>query len=602
MQTINFNDQTLLADDPTITTKDNALTFTGAIAVDPLNLLNGMALTQNLLLQPISWSFAHPVSEVSFDADLLNVLGTATVNYYDDNGNLLHSTSATGLGEQTFTYSNPDIAEVQLTGTGLSAITIDNISFQSAAPMISIAANPTANPLIDGYKWSSSHLTYSMPTSSGEYTSGGYQSVNGFQQATSGETAEVQQALANIANVTGLTFTQTTTGGADLRFAQATSINDGTGAQTITGSTVYSPSASASSASVGDTWFQAGSTPTGVQLMKDVGESLGLQAGSLGGVHDSIAYSVMSNDMYPGGNPADLTTVDAPSTLMQDDIAALQAMYGANFSVNGGNTVYSWNPNTGEESINGVGQGAPADGKVFMTVWDGGGNDTFDFSAYTGATQINLRAGQWTSAAQLQLANLGDGHSAPGNIAMAQLFEDNAQSLIENAIGGSGDDKIIGNRDANILTGNAGNDILHGREGADILNGGAGADYLTGGLGADTYIYLQASDSTSVNFDTIRTLSRIDKVQTWFQVTGVDHEVHGALNSASFDSDLAAATGSLEANHAEIFHATSGTDAGDYFLVIDANGQAGYQAGSDLVIKIDHGHLHHLSVSDFVTS
>jgi hypothetical protein len=29
--------------------------------------------------------------------------------------------------------------------------------------------------------------------------------------------------------------------------------------------------------------------------------------------------------------------------------------------------------------------------------------------------------------------------------------------------------------------------------------------------------------------------------------------------------------------------------------------QAGYEAGDDLVIKIDHGRLHHLSVSDFVT-
>src|ERR1700761_7661935 len=93
METVNFNNQTLLEDDPTITTKDNALSFTGAIAIDPLNLLNGLALTQNPLLQPISWTFAHPVSEVSFNADVLNILGSATVNYYDAQGNLLHSTS-----------------------------------------------------------------------------------------------------------------------------------------------------------------------------------------------------------------------------------------------------------------------------------------------------------------------------------------------------------------------------------------------------------------------------------------------------------------------------------------------------------------------------
>ena len=184
MQTVNFDNQTLLSDDPTITTKDNSLTFDGAVAVDPLNLLNGLALTQNLLLQPISWTFAHPVSEVSFDADVLNILGSATVNYYDDHGNLLHSASTAGIGDQTFTYSNPDIAEVQLTGTDLSAITIDSISFQSTDPAIVVASNPTANPLINGYKWGSTHLTYSMPTSSGEFTSGGYHAVNGFQQLT----------------------------------------------------------------------------------------------------------------------------------------------------------------------------------------------------------------------------------------------------------------------------------------------------------------------------------------------------------------------------------------------------------------------------------
>ena len=32
-------------------------------------------------------------------------------------------------------------------------------------------------------------------------------------------------------------------------------------------------------------------------------------------------------------------------------------MYGANFTTNTGNTVYKWNPTTGEEFVNGVGAG-----------------------------------------------------------------------------------------------------------------------------------------------------------------------------------------------------------------------------------------------------
>uniref|UniRef100_UPI00195366F3 M10 family metallopeptidase C-terminal domain-containing protein n=1 Tax=Streptococcus pneumoniae TaxID=1313 RepID=UPI00195366F3 len=66
-----------------------------------------------------------------------------------------------------------------------------------------------------------------------------------------------------------------------------------------------------------------------------------------------------------------------------DDIAAIQAMYGANFATHAENTVYSFSPTTGEEFINGVGQGEPGANRVFLTIWDGGGNDTYDFSNYT---------------------------------------------------------------------------------------------------------------------------------------------------------------------------------------------------------------------------
>ncbi len=635
MQTINFNDQTLLADDPTIVTKDNSLAFTGAIAADPLNLLNGLALTQDLLLQPISWTFAAPVDEVSFKADIVNLLGSATVNYYDSQGDLLHSTNSTGIGEQTFTYSNPDIAQVQITGTGLNALTIDDISYQDATSMVSTVANPTSNPLISGQKWTSSHLTYSAPASAGEYTSEGYKTVSGFQQMNGGETSEVQQIMAGISGETGLTLTQTTNSGANVRFGEASSIDtgDGSGAHTVAGSTVYGLGSTSSDA-VGDVWLQAGSTVTQLELMKDIGQALGLQAGSLGGTHDSIAYSVMSNDTYPGGSPSDLSTVDAPSTLMQDDIAALQAMYGANFNVNSSDTVYKWDPTTGEEFINGVGQGAPADGKVFMTLWDGGGKDTLDFSAYTGNVHIDLRPGDWTSATQLQSANLGDGHTAPGNIAMAQLYEGNTQSLIENANGGSGNDSIIGNQVANVLNGEAGNDTLQGGSGNDALygaagndvlygntgndklvggagadvlfggnghdglvggaghdvlhgggsydvlrggggrdalygdsgndrlDGGGGADILVGGSGDDTYIYGRTSDSDGTSFDTVVRFNTMhDKFQLWFAVTGIDQKDSGSLSAGSFDSDLTKAMGNLEAHHAELFKATSGTDA-----------------------------------------
>ena len=82
-----------------------------------------------------------------------------------------------------------------------------------------------------------------------------------------------------------------------------------------------------------------------------------------------------------------------PQTLMMYDIAALQDMYGANYTTNSGNTVYKWDPNTGQEFINGVAQAAPGGNKIFMTIWDGGGNDTYDFSNYT--TNCNGQFAAW---------------------------------------------------------------------------------------------------------------------------------------------------------------------------------------------------------------
>jgi serralysin len=60
---------------------------------------------------------------------------------------------------------------------------------------------------------------------------------------------------------------------------------------------------------------------------------------------------------------------------------------------------------------------------------------------------------------------LGGGHIAIGNIANGYLYNNNLASLIENAIGGSGNDTIVGNATNNRFTGGAGNDTLDGVSG-----------------------------------------------------------------------------------------------------------------------------------------
>ena len=142
-------------------------------------------------------------------------------------------------------------------------------------------------------------------------------------------------------------------------------------------------------------------------------------------------------------------------------------MYGANYTTNGGDTVYKWNPLTGQEFINGVGQAPPGANRIFMNIWDGGGHDTYDFSNYTTNLKVDLSPGGWTTTSATQLANLGGGHFAIGNISNSLLYHGNTASLIEDAIGGSGNDIITGNVADNHLTGNGGNDTLDGGAGND---------------------------------------------------------------------------------------------------------------------------------------
>jgi hypothetical protein len=165
------------------------------------------------------------------------------------------------------------------------------------------------------------------------------------------------------------------------------------------------------------------------------------------------------------------------------------------------------------------------------------------------------------------------------------------------AYGGQGDDTIN-------LTANANRDaIFQGSGGADQMSfaqdaGGAGT---TG-----VFIYKAAADSTSTAYDTITNFATNDQVfDLTFAVGAVNTAVTtGALSTASFDSDLAAAIGSgqLGVHDAVVFTPNSGTLAGDHFLVIDANGVAGYQAGADLVILLDTtSSLSGLSVGNFAS-
>jgi Ca2+-binding RTX toxin-like protein len=144
-------------------------------------------------------------------------------------------------------------------------------------------------------------------------------------------------------------------------------------------------------------------------------------------------------------------------------------------------------------------------------------------------------------------------------------------------------------RDGNFLfLGGAGDDTFLGGAGEDRILGGMGADTLRGGGGADRFVYFDASESSSAGHDTLLGFNAAeDRIDLPVTVSGFDAAVRsGTLSSASFDGDLAAAVGSLGAGRAMLYSPDAGDLAGTLFLVVDGNGEAGYQAGEDFVFAL----------------
>ena len=169
--------------------------------------------------------------------------------------------------------------------------------------------------------------------------------------------------------------------------------------------------------------------------------------------------------------------------------------------------------------------------------------------------------------------------------------------------GGIGDDVFVAGDGADRLFGNAGDDRLVGGAGDDLLGGGEGADRIMGGLGHDT-IDVSYFDSTGATYDTVVGFNTAEDVfQLDFVVKKIDTaQSHGTLRSSKFDSDLAAVIkpAKLGVYHAVLFTPDHGDLAGTTFLVVDSNGQAGYQAGADLVMALTSPvQLDALSVDNF---
>jgi serralysin len=194
-------------------------------------------------------------------------------------------------------------------------------------------------------------------------------------------------------------------------------------------------------------------------------------------LNDSWNVTIMSyiNQGVNTNDNADFALVMTP---MIADIIAIQDLYGQPARAYDGNTRYGFNSNTGDYldlvfdalvngdfSSNLIAGGQP----LSFTLWDTGGRDVVDFRTDTMKQVIDLRAEALSTI-----------YGVRGAMVIGR------DTVIEDAVAGSGNDSLFGNNGRNTLDGRGGNDRLEGLDGNDRLLGGGGKDKLLGGAGKDT--------------------------------------------------------------------------------------------------------------------
>ncbi|MBK3437543.1 M10 family metallopeptidase C-terminal domain-containing protein [Pseudomonas sp. MF7448] len=180
-------------------------------------------------------------------------------------------------------------------------------------------------------------------------------------------------------------------------------------------------------------------------LIHELGHAMGLtHPGNYNGIldrskidshEDSQSHSVMS---YRGERTTYANHGGFRASAPQlDDIYAYQSKYGVNHQTRKDDTTYGFNSNTGRDflSVN------TKHDKMVAAIWDGGGNDTLDFSGYSQDQKISLEEGTFSDVGGLK-----------GNVSIAY------GATIENAKGGTGNDWLVGNAANNELRGGDGND------------------------------------------------------------------------------------------------------------------------------------------------
>lgn len=321
-------------------------------------------------------------------------------------------------------------------------------------------------------------ITTSFGTSKSLYDyrfeDGGALKASEFSQAQKGAAIGAMTCASQVCDLAFIVVADSPAGAGDIRWANTSNT------QSVPTALGHYPGGRASAS---DIWFggSAGQDTTPgtygyYSYVHELGHALGLNHPHQSQVdaepgEDQLKFSVMSYRDHAGDSPDDgVESAVLPTGFMLNDIAALQALYGANLAFRAGDDIYQW----------------ASDATVFETLWDAGGIDTLDASNQTQGVLLSLAEGSWSEIGNAFFNGAGYVRDCLG-VAFG--------CTIENATGSAHADRLLGNAAANLLLGLDGADLLDGGAGNDTLNGGAGHDVLEGGAGIDVAQYSGARAS-----------------------------------------------------------------------------------------------------------
>ena len=362
-------------------------------------------------------------------------------------------------------------------------------STSASTSIFNLSGNPTIDPLLDEthMKWGGGvgtgvNLTFSFPWVNGDsayfatyYSTKNEQSADEHFGFNAVQMDAVRNALESWANVANLNFTEvsdTSTNVGDFRFAFSSALPDD-----VWGWSGYPNNYLASAADVWvnsshgyDADWSAG-TYNYESLIHEIGHGLGLKhpgnyngdgEGSppfLSSTLDFRNYTIMSyndpNNDYYWDSSKNISILVAPDTPMVYDIQAIQYLYGANTNYHTGNDTYTFYP----------------DEPFYTTIWDAGGTDTIDISAFNLGSNINLRSGTYSTITFPTPAPDSSYFNGANDLGIA------FNVVIENVIGSGGNDTIIVNNANNNLDGGAGIDTIfynRGKSNFDIVKNSDG--------------------------------------------------------------------------------------------------------------------------------